>query len=345
VSAPEQWVAATVVLAFTGPVARAQTPQQLIASRYDVDPQHSSVAFTARILGAVKVRGRFRDYQASIVYDPAAPERSSVTAVIDANSIDTDMDFRDRHLRTPDFLDVERFPSIRFQSQSVQRRGSTLVATGPLTLHGVTRVIELPIIVVLAPDTSAASHTVRTAFEASVRLSRRDFGIAGSNRFNPSFHPDAMLLSDRVDVELALYAVQPGYGDRTFAGRTPPSVADTVSRALHAHGIDAALRVYRAIRADSTANFSVTAGQLDALGHKLMDRSRWREAIALLRVNEEYFPSVNGVSQSLGDAYARAGDVGAALAAYQRALAVDSTNTSAIEMVRHLNPAATRPLR
>jgi polyisoprenoid-binding protein YceI len=334
---------ACALACLAAPAARAQAPQQIIGTRYDVDGQHSAVAFTIRMLRVVKVHGRFLDYQGAIVYDPADPEGSSVTAVITANSIDTDMEFRDNHLRSPDFFDATRYPLIEFQSTRVARRGAALVATGPFTMHGVTRIIELPVAVVLEPDTVPASGTVRVAFESQLRLSRRDFGIAGTNTFNPSYNPATTLLSDSVDVELTLYAEQPGYANRTFSGRTPPSIADTVSRILDARGTDDAVRLYRALRADSSAVFAVSAGQLDALGHKLIAQNRLPEAIAVLALNEEFYPLVNGVSQSVADAYARAGDRARAVAGYRRALAVDSTNAAAIEMLRRLDTAPQNP--
>src|SRR5947209_13461833 len=104
--------------------AEAQDPRSYAANRYEIDSQHSTIAFTIRMLGAVKVRGRFRSYDGSIIYTPLVPERSSVSAVIRATSIDTDMDFRDRHLRSADFFATEQFPTITFASDRVERRGT-----------------------------------------------------------------------------------------------------------------------------------------------------------------------------------------------------------------------------
>ena len=100
-------------LLFAGLFARGaagQTAAELATQRYEVDPMHSTVAFASTILGAVHVRGRFTDYDATIVYDARHPERSSVTAIIQAASLSTDMKFRDDHLRSGDFFDVARFP-------------------------------------------------------------------------------------------------------------------------------------------------------------------------------------------------------------------------------------------
>jgi polyisoprenoid-binding protein YceI len=324
------------------PTAGGQNPAQLAHMRYDADPQHSMVGFTIRILGAVKVHGRFRDYSSTIIYDPSHPERASVTAVIQTASIDTDMEFRDKHLRSPDFFDTARYPTIVFQSDRVERATDGYRAIGRFTMHGVTRTIALPIKAVLAPETRGATGTVTVAFEATARVSRKDYGIAGTNKFNPDFDPAISALSDSVDVNLDILANRPGYLTWRFGGQTPPSIADTVGRVLTSHGANEAVRLYRSLHAEKPTAFDFGAAQLDALGQQLLERDRVPDALAILALNEEVYPQVNGVAQSLGDAYAWAGDSGRAVDAYRRALQVDSTNTAAIEMLRHLAPAADR---
>jgi polyisoprenoid-binding protein YceI len=336
-----------VVLPFSAlilgaPIAPGQSPTDLARMRYDADPQHSMVGFTIRMLGVVKVHGRFREYASTIVYDQDHPERSSVTAVIQTASIDTDMDFRDKHLRSPDFFDAARYPTIVFQSDRVDRRADGYRAIGRFTMHGVTRTIVLPITAVLAPQTRGASGTVTVAFEATARVSRKDYGIAGTNKFNPDFDPAISALSDSVDVNLDILANRPGYLTWRFGGQTPPSIADTVGRMLTSRGADQAVRLYRSLRVEKSGAFDFGAAQLDILGQQLLQRDRVPDAIAILALNEEMYPQVNGVAQSLADAYAWAGDTGHAVDEYRRALQVDSTNTAAIEMLRHLTPVADR---
>jgi len=228
----------------------AQSPAMLASEQFEADPQHSTVGFTARILGVVKVRGRFRKYDVAVTYDAAHPERSSVTAIIQAKSIDTDMDFRDNHLRSPDFFDTNRFPTIEFQSDRVVARPGGLTIAGPLTMHGVTRPIVFAAQVTALPQVGATGGR-SLALEAALRLSRADFGIAGTNAFNPSYNPATTLLSDSVDVYLEFQADQPGYLDRTLGdlGRTisdepPAGVVDTIARTLETHGLAAASDLY-----------------------------------------------------------------------------------------------------
>ena len=156
---------AAAAFALSARVSGAQTPAELVGQRYDVDPMHSTVAFASTIIGAVKVRGRFTDYDATIICDTIHPERSSVTAVIKAASITTDMAFRDDHLRSPDFLDTKQFPTIEFVSDGVSRIKGGLRVTGMFTMHGVTRRLTFPAKMLLAPRHHGT--TVTTAFPPS----------------------------------------------------------------------------------------------------------------------------------------------------------------------------------
>src|SRR5712692_430726 len=332
-----RWLTAGVMAVLVGGRGLgAQTPLLLVQQKYEVDPQHSAVEFVARILRVVKVAGRFRDYSATIIYDPAHPEHSSVAAVIVAKSIDTDMAFRDTHLRSPDFIDVGRYPLIVFQSDSVRERAGGLTVIGRLTLHGVTRVTAVPFTIVLPPETSPISGIVTLAFEATLKLSRQDFAIAGSNQFNPDFIPERNLVGDGVDVTLELMAQRQGYRDRHFHKSLPPSVGDTLLRTIEGRGIEQAVRLYAELRASRPQAYDFDAGQLDLLGHLLVERGRPRDAVRILQLNTQSFPNRADVFDALGEADCLVGDRHGAELAFERAAQLDSTDTTAPEMLRRL---------
>lgn len=113
------------------------------AGVYSIDPDHSSVRFVARHIGMSKVYGRFNAFSGQIrIAEPF--EESSVDVVIEAASVDTNVEARDTHLRSPDFLDVERFPELRFASvRVVQHGGNRWTVDGDLTLHGLTSDVSL----------------------------------------------------------------------------------------------------------------------------------------------------------------------------------------------------------
>jgi polyisoprenoid-binding protein YceI len=324
----------------TARAAAGQAAAELIRSAYNADPHHSSIEFTARILGAAKVRGRFREYAARAIYDPTHVERLSVTAVIKTASIDTDMDFRDTHLKSPDFFDVATYPTIMFQSDRFERTTDGYRAVGRFTMHGVTRTVALPVSVLMQPRSVGQSGTVSCAFEINTRLSRKDFGIAGTNKFNPSFDPVVSLISDSIDISIDLVMSQSGHLLWHFDGQTPPSIADTIGRLVASRGAEEAVRQYHVLHQQQPDAFDFRAFWLDALGHQLLERGQMKDGIAILELNDEMYPTTDGVAEALADAYAQQGSEAQAVAQYRRALQVDSLDTSAIEMLRHFAPTA-----
>src|SRR5882672_6979742 len=109
------------------------------AAEYSIDPNHSNVGFTVRHIVS-NVKGQFGEFSGNFSYDPKAPEKASVEAAIQTKSINTNVDKRDAHLRSPDFFDVGKFPTMTFKSTSVKSVGpGKLEVAGNLTLHGITK--------------------------------------------------------------------------------------------------------------------------------------------------------------------------------------------------------------
>ncbi|MFC3578070.1 YceI family protein [Streptomyces yaanensis] len=154
----------------------AQLPELPRAGDWEIEPTHSSIGFTARHIGLARIHGRFNSF-AGAVRIGIPMERSAMHVVIDAASIDTNVALRDDHLRSADFLDVERFPTLEFYSERFVHKGGTRWAvTGGLTLHGVTRTITL--------DTeylglgNGMEGEVRAACRATTELHREDFTVS-----------------------------------------------------------------------------------------------------------------------------------------------------------------------
>jgi len=326
----------TVLCSAASFAANAQLPsaRDLATQRFDIDPMHSTVAFASTILGAVKVRGRFTSYDGTLVFDEQRPERSSVSVIIQASSLTTDMSFRDDHLRSPDFFDAKRFPTIEFVSEQVRPTTDGAIITGNLTMHGVSKRVALPAKLLLAPHLVGTTPVI--AFSAELRLSRLDFGIAGENKYNPDYNPLTNMLSDSVDVLLELSANRGSYIDRIWGRGSPPGVADTINRVLRDHGVDAAIATYRHLRATHSTAFAFGPDQLDGLGHQLAERGRVADAIAILSLNADVFGKTPGVLESLAETQLLANDAGGALATYRRASALFPNSTNAREMIRHL---------
>jgi len=145
-------------------------------TRYRVQPEASEVRFkaTSRLMDA---DGKFSRVAGEVTVDPRDPATAKITVTIDAVSIDTGIGMRDKHLRSADFLDVTRFPTIKFESQRVEVTGRKAVVTGQLTVHGVTREIAVPVEVQLSEVALVAA--------GEFVLNRRDHGINYSSFLNP----------------------------------------------------------------------------------------------------------------------------------------------------------------
>jgi polyisoprenoid-binding protein YceI len=165
---------------------------------YPIDMNHSNVGFTVPIMGGLsKVKGKFTDFNITLVNDEKDITKSSVNVTIKATSIDTGIDARDKHLRTADFFDVEKFPEITFQSSKIQKKGKQFIAHGTLTMHGVAKEIDLPFSV--NGVTENADKTKKNiGYSASMVLNRRDYGINYTHKTVPNF------IGDTITVEIDL---------------------------------------------------------------------------------------------------------------------------------------------
>lgn len=150
--------------------------QSATATSWTLDPAHTSVEFAAKHLMITTVKGRFSDVSGTIKMNEANPATSSVKAVIKAASIDTRTEQRDAHLKSVDFLEVERYPEITFTSTKVEPAGEDRYRiTGDLTIHGITKSTVLD--VTDEGRTKDPWGGVRAGFSATTRIDRRDFGL------------------------------------------------------------------------------------------------------------------------------------------------------------------------
>lgn len=173
----------------------------MAATTFVIDKSHSEALFTVRHL-ITKVRGHFRDFAGTLQMDEAQPERSSVSVTIQAASIDTNEPNRDTHLKSPDFFDVEKTPTITFTSRSITASGNQQFAvTGTLTMHGVSKEVTLP--VSFQGFAKDPWGNRRAGFEAEVVLNRKDFGL----NWNAALEAGGFLVGDEVRVSLSIQAV------------------------------------------------------------------------------------------------------------------------------------------
>lgn len=172
------------------------------AGTYVLDKGHTTVEFVGRHLMITKVRGRFTDFEGQLVIGEA-PEQSSVEVTIDAASVDSGDEKRDGHLRSPDFLDVEQYPTITFRSTGVEigRDGSAKVP-GDLTVKDVARPVTLDVEFDGAQSDPWGGQ--RLGFTASTEIDREDWGLT----WNVALETGGVLVGRKIRLELNVQAVK-----------------------------------------------------------------------------------------------------------------------------------------
>jgi len=172
--------------------------------QYNIDPAHSSVHFSVRHLMVSNVRGSFSGVKGSVTIDPAQPERGSVEAEIDVNTIGTNDEKRDAHLKSPDFFDAAQYPKMTFRSTKVEKTGSdSYRVTGDLTLHGVTKPVTLDVEDVTEEAKDPWGST-RIGASAKGKLKRSDFGLT----CNAPLEAGGFMVGDEVKLEFDLQLVR-----------------------------------------------------------------------------------------------------------------------------------------
>lgn len=170
---------------------------------YEIDPAHSSVQFSVRHMMLSNVRGEFAKVTGTINVDSENPANSTVEATIDATSINTREAQRDAHLKSPDFLDVEKFPTLTFRSTKIVQHSGGGKVTGDLTIHGVTHEITLDV----EGPTEAMKDPYgkeRRAASATTTLSRKDFGLT----WNAALEAGGVMVGDEVKITIDIEAIR-----------------------------------------------------------------------------------------------------------------------------------------
>ncbi|HEV2763378.1 MAG TPA: YceI family protein [Pyrinomonadaceae bacterium] len=192
----------------TTPNARAQQQAAkasyaaIPGGEYRIDPAHSTIGFAIRHYEINWVSGRFKDFSGTIRYDEKDVTKSSVEFTAKIASIDTGVEGRDKHLRTADFFDAEKFPDMTFKSHHVERKGNGYVLHGDFTMRGITKQVAIPFTVTGAIKDPRGN--TRFGVEASTRIDRRDYGIT----WGKALEGGGLDLGNEVTVNLSLEAVK-----------------------------------------------------------------------------------------------------------------------------------------
>ena len=170
---------------------------------YQIDPAHSRLSFVARHMGFSKVRGSFEKFEGTIRMVPEELSTIEAEATIQANSLTTNEEKRDEHLRSADFFLIDEYPTITFKSKQVRDvSGNGFTLIGDFTLRGVTKTLELKS-EYLGSGVDPWGQT-RIAFDAETRINRNDYGLS----WNAVLEAGGFLVGDDVELVLEIQAIQ-----------------------------------------------------------------------------------------------------------------------------------------
>ena len=170
------------------------------AATYEIDPAHSSIGFSTKHLMVSNVLGSFGDYTGSVTYDPAAPAFFSAEATIQTKSINTNIPDRDNHLRSADFFDVEKFPTITFKSKQLIQEGTNWVLVGDLTIKGVTKEVRIPTTISGPVKGMKGDQVIGLSGETTIN--RQDFGVS----WNKTLDQGGVVVDDNVKLIINIEA-------------------------------------------------------------------------------------------------------------------------------------------
>jgi polyisoprenoid-binding protein YceI len=186
---------ATVSLSLTGATVRAP-------EKFDIDMGHSYVGFNVKHLGVSNVKGKFNEFSGSIMLDPVDITKSTVNVSVNAASIDTNNERRDADLKSANFFEVEKFPTLTFVGKRVEKTADGMVVIGDLTIRDVTKEVRIPF--ELTGPLAGANGRKRMGAEGTLKINRFDYGLKW-NRLQET----VAVVSEEVRIELNIEANTP----------------------------------------------------------------------------------------------------------------------------------------
>ena len=174
---------------------------------WKIDPAHSNAQFSVRHLMISNVKGEFTRVSGQVLLDPSKPESLSAEATIDVSTINTREPDRDTHLKSPDFFDVAKYPTLTFKSKGAVAGPDGLKITGDLTIHGTTREVTLEVDGPTPPLKDPWGNT-RIGASASTKINRKDFGLV----WNQALETGGVLVGDEIRINLDVELVAESVG-------------------------------------------------------------------------------------------------------------------------------------
>jgi len=170
------------------------------AETYNIDPNHSTVGFSVNHMVINTVHGKFNEFAGTVVAE--GNQVRQATGTIQSKSVDTGVAMRDKDLRSPNFFDAEKYPTITFQSKRAEKKGEDTMLVGDFTMHGVTKEISLPI--KLKGPVKDPWGNSRIGLESKTKLNRKDYGLL----YNKALETGGLVVGEEIEIEINAEAVK-----------------------------------------------------------------------------------------------------------------------------------------
>lgn len=321
----------TTCVLFCAVVSFAQDAKFDINEIYPIERSHSYVGFSIKYMGYAMVRGRFEEFNGSVRYDEKDISKTSVSVSINVNSIDTDLEWRDKDLKSENWFDAEKFPKINFESNGIRETKNGFDVAGNLTIKGVTKEVVLkmnPASGVLK-DIRADAQVI---FTGNITIDRTEFGVAGERW---SAVKEGITGVDKyVNIELSILAKQIKENNSKNRVRNTERPPGKIYALINEHGVDIALDEYNKMR--ETADNKINANLLNMVGYVLLAEGKVDDALKVFKKNMGEFPENGNLNDSYAEALAHKGNLKEAEKYYKLAYEKNKENINAKEILRHL---------
>ncbi|MEP5610803.1 MAG: YceI family protein [Cyclobacteriaceae bacterium] len=296
---------------------------------YPIERSHSYMNFSAKYMGYAQVKGNFADFNGTFRYDPNDISRTSVSFAVEVASIDSNLEWRDNDLKSDRWFDAEKFPVISFISKSAKQTNEGFDITGDLTIKDVTKEVTIE----MNPASGVLKDIrddAQVILSGSYTLDRTDYGVKW-DRWS-RVKEGIVGVANEVTVEFSMLGKQVKMGNFSNRFNREDRPPGRLYAAYKLGGTKELFTELDKVKSEIELNTFV----LNTVGYFLLKSGEVKDAIKVFEKNRDEFTDDAGVYDSLGEAYAAAGDFKKAIVNYKTALEKNPSNYNAKEMLRNL---------
>lgn len=300
---------------------------------FSIDRIHSKIGFSVGYAGGIiEADGRFENFSGNLSLNPEDISDFSTRITINVASINTGMEFRDKDLRSANWFDAERYPTITFSSSNISKYDDHFLLNGTLEMRGISKAIQIKFQPTIKVITQGPMRQY-VGYTGSFTVNRKDYGIHLEDpeksfwKYNDIMASTGqMFVADSVRIELKILAVRRGR----------EILADAVSKA----GIEKGYEIYLGEKSSKGTEVLFHEQDLNTLGYQLLAEKRLAEALTIFNFYTRDYPESSNAYDSLGEAYMIAGKSDLAIENYRKSLQLNPRNSNAQEMIKKLQNSA-----